>query len=173
MVTPTPRSASRAEPSAVAGAPAARQPPPSRWNRIWHQTLVRFAAFGVLGLTIDVSLLALLQRYTPVSGLVAVTIAFVVTYGINFVLNRVFSFHARGPVLAQLRRFAPQVTVDYLLTIGAVGVLTHYGVPTLVARVLAGGTNAVFNYLAYRFWTFGHEPARAQPSEAEPWQRRP
>jgi len=125
--------------------------------RLWNSSLVRFAAFGLLGLAIDLTLLALLLRFTPASRPVAITVAFLTTYAINFVLNRFFSFDAHGPVLAQLRRFAPQVTVDYLLTLGAVELLTHGGVPVLAARVLAGGTNATFNYLAYRFWTFGHE----------------
>jgi putative flippase GtrA len=84
------------------------------------------------------------------------------------VLNRVFGFAARGPVLAQLRRFALRVAVDYLLTLGAVEVLTRLEFQVVVAQVLAGGTNATFNYLADRFWTFGHEPPRPAGRAQEP-----
>src|SRR4051794_3516906 len=126
----------------------------ARWLRVYRHSLTRFAAFGLLGLGIDVALLGILLRLTPVAGPVAVTIAFAVTYVINFFLNRAFSFAAHGAVAGQLARFLPQVLLDYLLTIAAVAVLTGWGTPLVPARVIAGGTNATVNYLLYRFWTF-------------------
>ena len=115
---------------------------------------MRFAAFGMLGLGIDLALLALLLAVTTLPRVAAITVAFLATYAINFALNRRFSFEADGSLAGQLRRFAGQVAVDYLLTLGAVQSFTALGVPVLAARVLAGGTNATFNYLTYRFWTF-------------------
>ena len=124
------------------------------WLRLYRHSLTRFAAVGLLGLGLDVTLLALLLRWTPVARPLAVTLAFAATYAVNFTLNRYFSFGAHGSVRGQLLRFAPQVTADYLLTLGSVEALTGLGLGVLVARVLAGGTNAALNYLAYRFWTF-------------------
>jgi putative flippase GtrA len=121
--------------------------------RICRHSLARFAFFGALGLAFDVCLLWLLVVTTPLGEAAAVTIAFAVTYLLNFFLNRRFSFAAEGRVGAQLLRFAPQLTVDYVLTLTAVETLTGLGVTLLLARMLAGGTNAAFNYVTYRWWT--------------------
>jgi putative flippase GtrA len=125
------------------------------WRRVSRHSFTRFAAFGLLGLGIDVTLLWLLLRFVMTDRAVAVTIAFAVTYGVNFTLNRFFSFAAHAPVSGQLARFVPQVAADYLLTLASVEALAGLGLTIVVARILAGGTNAVLNYLAYRFWTFG------------------
>src|SRR5437762_3494612 len=79
----------------------------ARWLRVYRHSLTRFAAFGLLGLGIDVTLLGILLRLTSIDGPVAVTIAFAVTYVINFFLNRAFSFAAHGAVAGQLARFLP------------------------------------------------------------------
>jgi putative flippase GtrA len=121
-----------------------------------------FACFGALGLGFDVGLLWLLVRLTALPQAFAVALAFAATYAINFFLNRRFSFTdqgaAEGRVAGQLVRFAPQVGLDFALTLTSVELLTGLGIALLPARVLAGGTNAVINYTMYRWWTF--RPAR-------------
>ncbi|MET7401441.1 GtrA family protein [Dactylosporangium sp. NPDC005572] len=125
-------------------------------RRIWQHSLTRFCLLGMVGFGFDLALLALLKTVTPLPVWAAVTIAFWVTYALNFVLNRYFAFHAQDrPVGPQVLRFVAQVLGDYALTLGAVEGLHALGVPLLVARIAAGGTNLVWNYLLYRFWTFG------------------
>lgn len=122
-------------------------------SRVYRHSFVRFACFGAAGLAFDVSLLWLLVTLTPLPQAVAITLAFAVTYLINFFLNRRFAFASDGNVRTQLVRFAPQLGVDYVLTMTAVETLAGLGIALLVARVLAGGTNAAFNYVTYRWWT--------------------
>lgn len=126
--------------------------------RAYHHSFARFALFGALGLAFDVSLLWLLVTTTPLANGVALTVAFVTTYLLNFFLNRRFSFGAKAHLGTQLARFAPQVGVDYVLTVSAVETFTRLGIALLAARILAGGTNAAFNYAMYRWWVFqpGH-----------------
>jgi putative flippase GtrA len=131
-----------------------------------RRSFVRFALFGVLGLAFDASLLWLLVTFTPCAQALAVTLAFAVTYLLNFFLNRRFSFAAEGAVGAQLARFVPQVGLDYLLTLTVVETLTGCAVTLLLARVLAGGTNAAVNYTMYRWWTFRRRPAAGEPEPA-------
>ena len=132
-----------------------RPAPAPLLRRILRHSATRFAAFGAAGLAFDLALLAVLTRVTPLPDTAAVTIAFAATYALNFALNRRFAFHAGdGRADVQLARFAPQVGVDYLLTIGAVEALTSLGAGLLAARLLAASTNAVFNYCTYRWWTF-------------------
>jgi putative flippase GtrA len=97
----------------------------------------------------------LLHRFTPLPNAVSVTLAFWVTYALNFALNRHIAFrahgHAAGP---QVARFLPQVLGDYVLTLTAVLALQAIGLNLTVARIAAGGTNLAFNYVLYRWWTF-------------------
>jgi putative flippase GtrA len=119
-----------------------------------RRSFIRFAVLGGLGLGFDVCLLWLLVTVTALPEAAAVTLAFATTYVVNFFLNRRFAFAADGPVGAQLLRFAPQIGIDYVLTLTAVEALTGLGLTLLAARILAGGSNAAINYTMYRWWTF-------------------
>jgi putative flippase GtrA len=136
-----------------------------RWLRFYRSSITRFAAFGALGLAIDVTILMILRVWTPLPLQAAVIIAFALTYLINFFLNRKFAFHAGHGVSRQLTKFIPQVIADYALTALGVGFLTGLGMPTFFARVLSASTNAVLNYVAYRYWTF--RPVRKQPQDED------
>ena len=133
------------------------------YRRVARHSFTRFAIFGLAGLAFDMAVLATLVRFTTLPTIVSVSIAFAATYAVNFALNRRYSFEAAGHVSGQLARFAPQVTADFLLTITAVEILTSLGIAVLVARVLAGSTNGVLNYTAYRWWTFRAPGPAADP----------
>ena len=128
---------------------------PGRLGRVYRHSATRFLAFSAVGLTFDLSLLAALDRWTPLADLVSLSVAFVATYALNFTLNRWFAFGAaHGDATGQLARFLPQVAADYVLVLVGVSALQALGLPLLVARVLSAATNAVLNYTAYRWWTF-------------------
>lgn len=125
--------------------------------RVYRHSLARFLIFSGTGFLIDVTLLFLLEVFTPLPRWAAVSIAFWITYlGFNFPMNRRFSFHAdSGSASKQFVRFIPQVLADFALTVGGVEFYARvFGVSDVVARVIAGFTNLVLNYIAYRFWTF-------------------
>jgi putative flippase GtrA len=141
--------------TATGGAgPAARREP--LVVRAYRHSALRFLFFSAVGYSFDVTVLLLLERAGWFPLLVNVTIAFVLTYTLNFGLNRWFAFDAAHRDLGrQLGRFIPQVTVDYLLTLGGVALFASVlGLPLFWARLLAATTNLVFNYTVYRFWTF-------------------
>lgn len=159
-----------------AAAPAAPEPSEDTFSwrdasweerglRLYRSSITRFAAFGALGLAIDVTILMVLRIWTPLPLQAALIIAFAITYLINFFLNRRFAFHAGHGVSRQLTKFVPQVTADYALTAVGVGFLTSLGMPTFFARVLSASTNAVLNYVAYRYWTF--RPLRKKHQEED------
>lgn len=134
--------------------PALRSDPSPLSRPIRHST-VRFALVGAAGYALDVTILALLTWHGGLSRPVNVSIAFWVTYAVNFVLHRRLTFGAHtAAVGGQLVRYLPQVLADYALTLGAVEVLTALGLGLVEARLVAGGTNAVLNYCVYRWWTF-------------------
>lgn len=138
-----------------------------RLRGLARRSSVRFLAVSAVGYAFDLTLLLVLEAWGTLPRAVDVSIAFWVTYALNFVLNRSLAFHAAdGDVRAQLARYLPQVVADYALTLGGVELLAGgLGLPLPVARCLAAGTNAAFNYSAYRWWTFrpGGEVRRAGP----------
>ncbi|MDQ7904726.1 GtrA family protein [Phytohabitans sp. ZYX-F-186] len=122
----------------------------------------RFLLLAGVGFTFDLTLLTLLHRLTPLPNAVSVTLAFWATYALNFALNRHVAFRAHGHAVGpQLARFVPQVLGDYVLTLTAVLALQALGLNLTVARIVAGGTNLVFNYVLYRWWTFRRRPRTA------------
>jgi len=160
------------------GSGAAPGPFRRRLGRLARHSFTRFAVVGAAGYSFDVTLLLGLTAWGVLPRAANVTIAFWVTYALNFVLNRRFAFHAdhTGDLRTQLLRYLPQVTVDFLLTLG--GVELFAGVvhlPLFQARLLAAGPNAAFNYTAYRWWTFRRTrpdiaaaPATAPDAAREP-----
>jgi putative flippase GtrA len=136
-------------------------------SRAYRHSGTRFLFFSAIGYSFDVTLLLLLEWAAWFPLLVNVTIAFALTYALNFVLNRWFSFDAAHRNLrGQLGRYIPQVSVDYLLTLGGVAFFAEVvGLPVFAARFLAASTNLVFNYTAYRFWTFRKGRGRGPADE--------
>ncbi|MGF1663793.1 MAG: GtrA family protein [Kineosporiaceae bacterium] len=133
--------------------------------RAYRHSAVRFLFFSGVGYSFDLTVLLLLERAGRLPLLANVTIAFVLTYALNFALNRWFAFHAAHRDLrGQLGRYLPQVTVDYLLTLGGVWLFAAVlGLPLFWARLLAATTNLIFNYTVYRFWTFRRAATVAAP----------
>lgn len=125
-------------------------------SRVYRHSVTRFLFFSGIGYSFDITVLLLLERADWFPLLVNVTIAFVLTYALNFFLNRYFTFDAaHRDIRGQLGRYIPQVLADYGLTLGGVWFFAEIvGLPVFAARFLAAGTNLVFNYLVYRFWTF-------------------
>lgn len=161
----------RTDPAAVPPeTPGTGQEPTGSWLvAVYRHSLTRFLAFSAVGLTFDLTVLTLLDAFTPLPYQASVTIAFVLTYALNFGLNRWFAFDAaHGHVGGQLGRFLPQVTADYLLVVFGVTVLVELGLPLLPARVLVATTNAVLNYCAYRWWTFRDGRARRDGRATHP-----
>lgn len=131
---------------------------------IGRHPLPRFLLLATIGFGFDLALLSALHAFTRLPSAAAVSVAFWVTYVLNFLLNRSFAFSADDRAIGpQLARFVPQVLGDYALTLGAVLALHATGVDLVVARVIAGATNLVFNYTLYRWWTFRRAQQAPEP----------
>lgn len=121
-------------------------------------SFVGFALINGFTFSVDLTLLALLYRGVGLPHPVAITIGYVVAFGLAFVLNRRFNFHAHGPVAGQAGRWVLVVLVNYVaLVLGLGSGLIAVGVPFLLARVVAAAAEAVWMYSTMRWWVFaGH-----------------
>lgn len=137
---------------------------------IWHllprplrhripMSFVGFALINGFTFSVDIGLLALLYRGVGLPHPLAITIGYVVAFGLAFVLNRRFNFHAHGPVAGQVARWVLVVLVNYLALVLGLGSGLHaIGVPFLLARVIAAGAEALWMYSMMRWWVFASRP---------------
>jgi putative flippase GtrA len=148
---------------------------PARIRRWLPRQLVGFAILGGCTFLIDLALLACLRTWTRLPLPVAVSLSYVLAFGLNFLLNRTVNFRSHAPVGRQALRYALVVGCDYGLTVGVTTGLSALGMDFRVARVLAAVSVAAFTYTASRWWVFredlavplaAHEPATVpRPSE--------
>jgi putative flippase GtrA len=127
---------------------------PAPLRRLLPRELVGFAILGAFTFTIDLALLATLHSTTNLPLPVAVSIAYVSAFALNFVLNRTVNFRSHAPVGRQALRYAVVVAGDYLLTVGLTSGLNALGLDFRVARLTAATCVAVFTYSASRWWVF-------------------
>ncbi|MER7007648.1 GtrA family protein [Dactylosporangium sp. NPDC000555] len=137
---------------------------PPRLRRVLPRELVGFAMLGAFTFCIDLAVLAMLRRWTHLPMPVAVSIAYVGAFGLNFVLNRTVNFRSHAPVGGQILRYAVVILGDFLITVTVTTGLSTLGLDFRVARVLASFIVAVFTYSASRWWVFRDRPARTEPS---------
>jgi putative flippase GtrA len=127
---------------------------PPRLRRLLPRELVGFAVIGAFTFSLDLGLLAVLRDRTALPLPVAVSIAYLAAFGLNFVLNRTVNFRSHAPVGGQALRYAVVLVGDYLLTVGVSTGLADLGLNFALARVTASFLVAVFTYSASRWWVF-------------------
>ncbi|GAA1166891.1 hypothetical protein GCM10009584_04840 [Ornithinimicrobium humiphilum] len=118
-------------------------------------TAVGFAAISTFTYAVDLTLLAVLFDGLGVPYPLAVTVGYVVAFGLAFVLNRRLNFRSTDHVGRQSARYVATVVVNYLLFILLLSsVLEAVATNYLLARLIAGACEAVFMYLMMRLVVF-------------------
>jgi putative flippase GtrA len=129
-------------------------------SRVVPPSLLGFAVINGFTFGVDIAVLTLLRSGFHWPLPVAVTVGYVVGFGLAFFLNRAFNFRAHGPVGAQMGVYVVVVTVNYLLWILGVGSgLAYLGVDYHLARLCAGVCEAAYMYAAMR-WVVFREPKK-------------
>lgn len=97
----------------------------------------------------------------------AVTIGYATAFTLSFALNRRFNFRSHAPVGPQLARYAVAVLINFVAFIlGVTNLLSWLGVDYRLARVVAGGCEAIFLYCVMRWVLFRDvlPSARGEPA---------
>ncbi|MFD4430783.1 GtrA family protein [Nocardia sp. NPDC058497] len=124
-------------------------------NRYVPATFLGFALINSFTFGVDLLLLTLLHEGLDLPVWLSISLAYIVAFGLAFLLNRTFNFHSHAPMGRQAAVYAVVVVVNYLAFILGVGSgLTALGVEYHVARVLAGACEAVYMYCAMRWIVF-------------------
>lgn len=127
--------------------------------------LVGFALLGAFTFGVDLALLAALRHWTALPLPVAVSIAYIAAFSLNFALNRTVNFRSHAPVGGQIARYAVVVIGDYLVTVLVTTGLSTLGLDVRISRVLAACFVAIFTYTASKWWVFRdrRSPDRYRP----------
>ncbi|MEU3014639.1 GtrA family protein [Nocardia asteroides] len=124
-------------------------------DRIVPATLLGFGLINSFTFGVDLLLLTVLHTGFGVAVPVSISLAYVVAFGLAFVLNRTFNFHSHAPMGRQAVVYAVVVLVNYLAFILGVGSgLVALGVEYHLARLVAGACEAVYMYSAMRWIVF-------------------
>lgn len=117
-----------------------------------------FLAFALInGCTFGIDLLLLTAFRSGLGWPVPVsfTVAYVLAFGLSFVLNRALNFRSHAPVGPQAGRYAVAILVNYLAFILGVGsALTELGAQYHLSRIVAGACEAAFMYSVMRWVIF-------------------
>ncbi|WP_410873532.1 GtrA family protein [Nocardia sp. A7] len=129
-------------------------------DRYVPATFLGFALINSFTFGVDLLLLTLLRSGLGLAVWLSITLAYIVAFGLAFVLNRTFNFHSHAPMGKQAAVYVVVVLVNYLAFILCVGSgLAALGVQYHVARLLAGACEAVYMYSAMRWVVFRRKPA--------------
>ncbi|WP_332838795.1 GtrA family protein [Nocardia bovistercoris] len=127
-------------------------------DRLIPPTFLGFAVINSFTFGVDLLLLTIFHGLLDWPVWLSVTLGYVCAFGLAFVLNRKFNFHSHAPVGKQAAIYAVVVLINYVAFILGVGTgLVALGVEYHIARLMAGGCEAVYMYSAMRWVVFrGH-----------------
>ncbi|MGH3980440.1 MAG: GtrA family protein [Pseudonocardiaceae bacterium] len=135
---------------------------PQPVRRLVPEDMVGYLALGVVCFAVDVALLVLLDRHTPVPLPIAVVVADVLAWSLLYQLNRTLNFGSRAPVGPEAVRWGALAAVCLVLSAGFTTAVEYLGVPTAVSRIVAGVVLAVVGYGASRWWVFRDRHRRSR-----------
>lgn len=128
---------------------------------------VGYAIINGFTFAVDLGVLTLTRTGFGLPLPVGVTVGYLVSFGLSFVLNRTLNFRSHAPLGGQTLRYAIATGVNYLVFILGVGAgLAALGVEYHLSRLVAGAGEAVFMYCVLRWVVFpGTSRARQGPKE--------
>jgi putative flippase GtrA len=123
--------------------------------RIVAPSLLGFAVINSGTFAADLALLTAFRGGLGWPLPVSLTLAYAAASGLSYLLNRAFNFRSHGAVGPQLGWYAAVVVVNYLAWILGLGDgLAALGIDYRIARIVAGGCEAVYMYVAMRWLVF-------------------
>ncbi|QZH69127.1 GtrA family protein [Mycolicibacterium farcinogenes] len=128
---------------------------PAPLNSFVAPTFLGFALINTFTFGVDLTVLTVLHGGFRAPLPVAVTVGYAVAFGLAYYLNRTLNFRSHAAVGPQLTVYVVVVVINYLAFIlGVSSALAAVGVEYHLARIVAGGCEAVFMYSAMRWVVF-------------------
>ena len=115
----------------------------------------KYILVGAVSFGLDIAILSLCWHVLRMPLLLATSLGFWASFGVNFLLSRHWTFGAAhlSPG-GQLKRYAVLVGVNYLVTLLTVTALHRAGLDVVVARTIVLAILTISTYILYRRWVF-------------------
>ncbi|WP_328611465.1 GtrA family protein [Amycolatopsis sp. NBC_00345] len=124
-------------------------------SRFVAPSFLGFAVINGCTFGVDLLLLTLLHGGLGWPVWLAISLSYVVAFGLSFVLNRALNFRSHAPVGRQAVRYVVAIGVNYAAFLLGVGAgLTALGVEYHLSRLVAGACEGVFMYCVLRWVVF-------------------
>jgi len=124
-------------------------------SRLVAPSFLGFALINGCTFGIDLLLLTLFRSGLGWPVPVSFTVAYVIAFGLSFVLNRALNFRSHAPVGPQAGLYAVAILINYLAFILGLGsALTALGTQYHLSRIVAGACEAAFMYSVMRWVIF-------------------
>ena len=128
---------------------------PVRLNSLVAPTFLGFVVINTFTFGVVLAILTALHGALRIPLPVAVTVGYAVAFGLAYYLNRTLNFRSHAAVGPQLTVYVVAVVINYVAFIlGVSSGLAAVGVEYHLARIVAGGCEALFMYSAMRWVVF-------------------
>ena len=119
---------------------------------------VRFSIVGGLATAIQYALLVALVQGVGMAPTPASSIGFVLSAGVNYLLNYRFTFQSDRPHGPAAAKFGLLAGMGLLINAAIMRLVLGTGAHYLIAQVCATGVVLFWNFIGNSLWTFGVGP---------------
>jgi putative flippase GtrA len=140
-------------------------------SRIVTPSILGFAVINGCTFTVDLSLLTVFRTGLRWPLPAAITLSYLVAFGLSFLLNRSLNFRSHAPIGGQAAIYLVAIGINYAAFIlGVTDGLAYLGVEYHVARLAGGSCEAIYMYSVMRWVIFADRgrPRRRSTSRQEP-----
>ncbi len=128
---------------------------PTPLSSVVAPTFLGFVLINSFTFGVDLAVLTVVHGGFRAPLPVAVTVGYIAGFALAYYLNRTLNFRSHAAVGPQLTVYVAVVVVNYLAFIlGVSSALASWGVEYHVARIVAGGCEAIYMYSAMRWVVF-------------------
>jgi putative flippase GtrA len=132
--------------------------------RVVPPSLLGYAIINSCTFALDLTLLTIFHGVLRWPLPVAITLSYATASGLSYTLNRVLNFRSHAAVGPQVAVYVAVIVVNYLVwLLGLVDGLAALGLDYRLARIAAGGCEAVYLYVAMR-WLVFRDTGRRTPA---------
>nr|WP_237439670.1 GtrA family protein [Amycolatopsis rubida] len=133
-------------------------------SRIVAPSFLGFAVINGFTFGVDLVLLTVFHGGLKWPVWLSISVAYLVAFGLSFVLNRALNFRSHAPVGRQAVLYVAAIAVNYVVFLLGLGAgLAALGVEYHLSRLIAGAGEGVFMYSVMRWVVFAkrEEPVSA------------
>ena len=119
---------------------------------------IRYFITGCSAFCLDIGLLYVLKEYVHMRPFLAIVVYQIFVLSYIFLLNKYWSFKARGVTRKQLIRFMVVAVANYLIAIAWMWFFNEkMQIYYLLSRIANVSLSVVWNFFLYRYWVYKYQ----------------